>query len=165
MLIRACCAQTCAQSVHTSVHTLASIVFCPRYALTCIFVHAVQASKVAPEHTLPQGQRRCPAEGHPPQAPAWQTSSHRCRPQPSTLPQTRLHWYSATAHGTEAVSWPHWHVRVRDRLHGGQSPAKGGYAMFPSQAGAVKRSVHGSVPWVKQRHCKPLGSKFRWERV
>ena len=76
--------------------------------------------------TFPQGQRRSPAEGHSPQAPAWQTRSHRCRPQPNHCPQTRPHRKSATAHGTEAVSWPHWQVRERDKLHGGQSPAYGG---------------------------------------
>ena len=109
--LRACCAHPSVCTSYAGMHL--------RLPMQCMRWHYAHSS------TFPQGQRRSPAEGHPPQAPAWQTLSHRCRPQPSTLPQTRPHWYSAMAHGTDAVSWPHWQVRVRAKLHGGQSPANG----------------------------------------
>ena len=72
--------------------------------------------------TLPHGHVRTPSEGQLPQGPTWQTRSQRCLPQLSRLPQARAQWNSGTAHGTEAVSVPHWHVRLADSLHGGQSP-------------------------------------------
>lgn len=109
-----------------------------------------RASHATVAVVAPQGQRRGPASGHGPHSPAWHTTAHVCRPQPSALPHTpSQRREAATAHVAPSRTRPQRQgAASMNTSHGGHGPAwHTAPQRCPQPSTTAHLSPHENAPW------------------